>query len=221
MSQIITNVMISVVNFTRNKDNLIFMKKTLLTACFIFTAAIGIVAVNGESLPVRKGKSVEISFEYVRKPGGGSNQFAVWIENEKEEVVKTLFVTAFTSKGRARGNQPARRGYTFRPACMPTWVKNSKVAEMSDEEVDVFTGATPQSGRQIFSWDFTDTHGHKVPKGNYKVCVEATLKDAYRMMFSGMVSTEGKAGEIPVNVIETQADEAYVGMIQSVNITVK
>ncbi len=196
------------------------MGRTLFISCLISIAAICTVPVHGEAPHIKKGKSVEISFDYERKPGGGSNQFAVWVENEKEEVVKTLFVTAFTSKGRARGNQPPRRGYTFRPACMPTWVKNSKVAEMSDEEIDAFTGATPQSGRQVFSWDFTDTQGNKVPKGKYKVCVEATLKDQYRMMFTGLVSTRDKAGSIPVEVTETQVDETYAGMIRSVNISI-
>ena len=48
---------------------------------------------------------VEITFDYVKKQGPGSNQYAVWIENEKNEVVKTLFVTSFTTKGRIRDGE--------------------------------------------------------------------------------------------------------------------
>lgn len=197
------------------------MMKKLFAVCFIVLAAATATAMDSESPDAQKGKSVEISFDYERKQGPGSNQFAVWVENEKGEVIKTLFVTSFTAKGRVRGNEPARRGYTFRPACVPTWVKHSDAASMTDEEIDGFTGATPQSGKQIFVWDFTDTDGKNVPKGEYKVCVEATLKNEYRMLFTGMVSSKGKAGNVPINITETQADEAYVGMIKAVNITVK
>lgn len=166
-------------------------------------------------------KSVEISFDYERKPGGGSNQYAVWIENDRNEVVKTLFVTSFTTKGRSRDGRPPRRGYTFRPACVPTWVSHSKVAEMSDEEVDGFTGATPQSGRKTFTWDFTDTAGNSVPKGTYKVCVEATLKDQHQIYFSGTVTNPGQPGEVTMESVERERNEAYAGMIQDVKVTVK
>ena len=53
--------------------------------------------------------SLELSFQYNKQPGPGSNQYAVWIENADGQVVKTLYVTEFTSKGRSRdGSKPAR-----------------------------------------------------------------------------------------------------------------
>lgn len=199
------------------------MKKKLITLCVASVIGLWTMAMNEETENIgkKKEKEVEISFEYERKPGGGSNQYAVWIENGKNEVVKTLFVTAFTTKGRARGNQPARRGYTFRPACVPTWVKNAKVTEMTDEEVDAFTGATPQSGKQTFVWDFTDTEGKVVPKGEYRICVEATLKDEYKMLFTGTVSTKDKAGEIKMQTEETGYNESYAGMVKDVKVLLK
>ena len=48
-----------------------------------------------------QGKTLEVSFDYQRQSGPGSNQYAVWIENEKGEVVKTLFVTSFSTKDKA------------------------------------------------------------------------------------------------------------------------
>lgn len=200
------------------------MMKKLLLMSTLFTAALGAMAVNGEVRKERSAanKCVEISFDYTRKPGGGSNQYAVWIENENKEVVKTLFVTSFTTKGRARDNQPARRGYTFRPACVPTWVTNAKAAELSDEAIDAFTGATPkESGKQTFRWNFTDEAGKVVAKGNYKVCIEATLKDECRIIFTGTVSTRARSGEIPMKAVETGHDEAYAGMVTAVKAVVK
>ena len=174
------------------------MKKLLLlcTASVIalWSMAVGVTSENDK--PV-KGKHVEISFDYVKKQGPGSNQYAVWIENEKNEVVKTLFVTSFTTKGRVREGQPIKRGYTYRPACVPTWVTNAKAADMTDTELDAFTGATPkESGKQTFIWDFTDSKGQKVAKGTYKVCVEATLKNEYKLLYVGALSTKDKAGAI-------------------------
>jgi len=72
-----------------------------------------------------KANTLEVSFNYQKQAGAGSNQYAVWIENEKGEFVKTLFVTSYTTKGRARGGEKAQRGYIVRPTCVPVWVKTS------------------------------------------------------------------------------------------------
>ena len=134
------------------------------------------IAVAQSSKKAVKASALEVSFNYQRQAGPGSNQYAVWIENEKGEFVKTLFVTSYTTKGRSRGAEPAKRGYIVRPACVPVWVKTSKAEEKTDVQLDAVTGATPQAGGvQTFTWDFTDEQGKAVPQGIYKVKVEATL----------------------------------------------
>lgn len=194
------------------------MKKIFLL-CAASLAALWTMATSCTS--ENTGGKVEITFDYVKKQGPGSNQYAVWIENEKSEVVKTLFVTSFTTKGRIREGEPIRRGYTYRPACVPTWVTNAKTAEMTDTELDAFTGATPKEGGiQTFTWDFTDAAGNKVAKGNYKVCVEATLKNEYRILYVGNFSTKDKAGEISLTETINGFDEAYAGMIKDVKATI-
>ena len=164
-----------------------------------------------------KGNKVVVSFDYVRQNGPGSNQYAVWVENSKGEVVKTLFVTSFTSKGRARGNEPARRGYTFRPSCVPTWVKNAKAESLSDTEIDGFTGATPQqNGKQTFIWGFTDQQGKKVAAGTYKICVEATLINNCIVTYEGSFSSKDKAGKIELTSKITEPNETHKDMISNV-----
>lgn len=196
--------------------------KKIITMCLLIATSLGMLALNDEKKKSSTDKCVEITFDYERKSGPGSNQYAVWIENEKNEVVKTLFVTSFTTKGRVREGQPIKRGYTYRPACVPTWVTNAKAAEMTDTELDAFTGATPkESGKQTFIWDFTDNEGKRVAKGTYKVFVEATLKNECRIQFSGAVSTKAKKGEVAMNVIETGSDEQYAGMVKNVKVVVK
>lgn len=108
------------------------MKKIFLMIFAAFVLAIPAIA--------QTAKSIELSFDYVKQSGPGSNQYAVWIENSKGEVVRTLFVTSFTTKGRARGNEELVRGYKKRPDCVPTWVKNAKADNLSDKQIDAFTG---------------------------------------------------------------------------------
>ena len=111
---------------------------------------------------------------------------------------------------------------TYRPACVPTWVTNAKAADMIDADLDAFTGATPkESGKQTFVWDFTDSEGKKVGKGSYKVCVEATLKNEYKLLYVGTLSTKDKAGAIELKETVTGYDEAYAGMIKDVKAIIR
>ena len=190
--------------------------KTRLFALMLMSALI--------SLPMaaQKASSVELSFNYEKQGGAGSNQWAVWIENSKGEVVRTLYVSSFTTKGRGSANGQRRRGYTFRPTCVPTWVKNAKAEEMTDEQIDAITGATPSaSGQQTYTWDFKDAQGKAVPAGEYKICLEATLYFESIILYSGTFSTKDKAGEIALTSTLTQEDEQHKNMITGVAAALK
>ena len=168
-----------------------------------------------------KAGDLEISFNYDKKPGAGSNQYAVWIENAQGQVVKTLFVTQFTSKGRSRGGAKAERGYTFRPTCMPTWVKHVDAENLSDEQMDAFTGATPaSSGVQTFIWDFTDQAGKPVPAGEYRFYVEATYNGPSILTYSGTVSSGQKAGDLVFNTEYVEESEDRKDMISDVRVRI-
>lgn len=190
--------------------------KTRLFALMLMSALI--------SLPMaaQKASSVELSFNYEKQGGAGSNQWAVWIENSKGEVVRTLYVSSFTTKGRGSANGQRRRGYTFRPTCVPTWVKNAKAEEMTDEQIDAITGATPSaSGKQTYTWDFKDAQGKTVPAGEYKICLEATLYFESIILYSGTFSTKDKAGEIALTSTLTQEDEQHKNMVTGVAAALK
>ena len=169
-----------------------------------------------------KAKTVEVSFDYQKQAGPGSNQYAVWIENEQGDVVKTLFVTSYTTKGRTRPGEEPMRGYVKRPNCVPTWVRNAKAAAQTDQQLDAFTGATPQAGgTQTFTWDFTDQQGKAVPQGKYKVFVEATLYQASDIIYSGTFSTKDEAGEIKLTSTLTEPDEKHKDMVSNVKAELK
>ena len=198
------------------------MRQIKIISVILAAVLLSVIAVAQSSKKTEKAKALEVSFNYQRQAGPGSNQYAVWIENEKGDVVKTLFVTSYTTKGRARGGEPAKRGYIVRPACVPTWVKTVKANEKSDQQLDAVTGATPQAGgTQTFMWDFTDQEGKAVPQGNYKVVVEATLFFDSDIIYSGTFSTTDKAGDIKLTSTLTKEDEQHKDMVTNVKAVLK
>lgn len=196
------------------------MRQTKILFVMIATLLMSGIAVAQNAKKAEK--TLEVSFNYEKQGGPGSNQYAIWIENEKGEFVKTLFVTSYTSKGRARGGQPAQRGYIVRPTCVPVWVKTSKAEEKTDEQLDAVTGATPQnSGTQTFSWNFTDEQGKAVPQGTYKVKVEATLYFDSDIIYTGTFTTKDKAGNIALTSELTKPDEQHKNMVTEVKAVLK
>ena len=188
----------------------------------ILAILLSMIAVAQSSKKDVKARALEVSFDYQRQAGPGSNQYAVWIENEKGNVVKTLFVTSYTTKGRARGGEQPKRGYIVRPACVPTWVKTVKADEKTDQQLDAVTGATPQAGgTQTFTWDFTDEQGKAVQQGDYKVVVEATLFFDSDIIYSGTFSTKDKEGDIKLTSTLTKGDEQHKNMVTNVKALLK
>jgi len=198
------------------------MRQKKIISVILAVMLFSIIAVAQSSKKAAKANTLEVSFNYQKQAGPGSNQYAVWIENEKGEFIKTLFITSYTTKGRARGGEQAKRGYIVRPACVPTWVKTSKAEEKTDLQLDAVTGATPQSGgTQTFTWDFTDEQGKVVPQGTYKVKVEATLFFDSDIIYTGTFSTKNKPGEISLTSELTKPDEQHKDMVTNVKAVLK
>ena len=161
--------------------------------------------------------SLELSFNYTKQAGPGSNQYAVWVENADGQVVKTLFVTEFTAKGRSRDGSKPARGYTYRTSCVPTWVQHVNAEALADEQMDAFTGATPaESGVQTFTWDFTDQAGQPVAKGTYRFYLEATYNGASVVTYTGTVTYGAPAGELPVESSYIEKSDERIDMITDV-----
>jgi hypothetical protein len=194
------------------------MKQKIFFSVIVIAMLMSAIAVaQSKKVQGAKARNLEVSFNYQKQAGPGSNQYAVWIENDKGEVVKTLFVTSYTTKGRTRAGEEPMRGYMKRPNCVPTWVKVSKASEKSDQQLDAFTGATPQTGGlQTFVWDFTDQQGKAVPQGTYKVFVEATLFQVSDIIYSGTFSTKDKSGAVILTSTITQPDEKHQDMLTNV-----
>lgn len=154
---------------------------------------------QSESVPnteVETGGSLTVQLTFNRASTMASNQYAVWIENVDGELVKTLYVSAFTGNG----------GYARRAESLPTWVSKAAPAEMADPEIDAITSATPQSGVQSHTWDGTDENGGQVPAGEYHVYVEGTLYWTSSVLYSGSFEWGGDSESIELVPTYTEAE---------------
>ncbi|MCL1938437.1 MAG: DUF2271 domain-containing protein [Candidatus Azobacteroides sp.] len=151
---------------------------------------------------------VSVKVNYEKQAGPGSNQWAVWIEDAKGNLVKTLFVTNFTADG----------GYAPRPACTPVWVSKALPKTLTGNQIDAFSGATPLSGLQTYVWDLTDNNGSPVAKGTYKVVVEATLYGESEAIYQTFITIGDQETSTIVEPRYTAADTKNREMIQSVEV---
>lgn len=157
---------------------------------------------------------VEVDFEYNAMSGFASNQFALWVENESGDVIKTIFVTDFTG---------VKRGYKKREQSLNNWVSVAKPAQMSDSGLDAISYATPKSGAQHFTWDLTDSQDKKVPAEKYFIKLEGTLFQGSNAVYTGTVDI-GKATAGPLEVVLKRSEPdntKNATMLQNVKMSVK
>ncbi|MDR2313724.1 MAG: DUF2271 domain-containing protein [Spirochaetaceae bacterium] len=153
--------------------------------------------------------ALEISLVYTRQGGFGSNQFAVWITDARGNYVKTLYATRFTASG----------GYSKRPQSIPTWVEQSGLARMSRAQVDAFTGATPPAGALVYRWDGTDHTGAALPRGEYRVYVEGSLRNETRVLYSASVQWGSPARPVELQPRYFGNDTRARNMISAVKVS--
>lgn len=154
-------------------------------------------------------QTVEVSFAYTRQGGFGSNQFALWIEDVQGRCVKTLYATRFTASG----------GYARRPQSIPDWVRQSGLANMSKGQVDAFTGATPRTGVLSYRWDGTNQAGEALSPGEYRVFLEASLRNENRVLYSATVQLGASSGPVEIQPRYFGNDTKVRAMISNVRVS--
>lgn len=164
---------------------------------------------TGDTIDQKAGKLL-LKFNFNRASTPASNQYAIWIEDSKGNLVKTLYASDFTVHG----------GYRHRPDSLKFWVGKSNLASMSDSQVDAVSGATPSAGQQAYIWDCKDDQGNIVPNGEYHFYLEGTLYWSSNVLFSGSFNVGGES----VNTIQiaeqyTENTETNRNMISSVTAT--
>ncbi|MGI6004423.1 MAG: DUF2271 domain-containing protein [Christensenellales bacterium] len=146
-----------------------------------------------------------VSFDYEKQSGSGSNQFAVWVEDDQGQVLETLFATRYTAQG----------GYEDRPDSLREWVSRANPAQMDQAQLDAISGATPESGEQEFVFDCVNENGRALEEGTYRFFVEGTLKMQSSVLYTGtFVIGEGRQEITPE---ATYTGEDRPPMIQNVS----
>jgi hypothetical protein len=152
---------------------------------------------------------LNVTIDYEKQGGPGSNQWAIWLEDSEGALVKTLFVTRFTAEG----------GYEPRPACTPLWVSKAMPKDLPKEAIDAFSGATPASGEHKYVWDLTDSAGQPVGEGHYTLMVEATLYGDSEAIYMTPVEIGNEDWSFAPEAAYTLKDATNKGMIRAVNVS--
>ncbi|MCH5150237.1 MAG: DUF2271 domain-containing protein [Spirochaetales bacterium] len=125
----------------------------------------------------KQNKQVEISIQWKQAAGFGSNQCAVWVEDENGNYVKTIYVSKFTGDG----------GFKKRPACLTLWRSKAEISDFVPIEIDAVTLPTPKNGANLYCWNLTDANNSPVPKGIYYLKVESNLRNEKRAVWTGKI----------------------------------
>ena len=116
-----------------------------------------------------------------------SNQIAIWLETTDSSFVKTLFLSDYLSYG----------GYNIREICYD-WSSKTKWDEVSKEEFDAVTSATPGIGDVKLKLECPVS---LVPDGKYLIFIEVHLVDEYNELYKGELTISGKKSVSDLEVI--------------------
>lgn len=165
------------------------------TVIFLGVTFIFLTAATCYGTAPDRSEEIEISFDYKHMSTMASNQIAIWVENEEDNLIKTIIAIDFTA---------VRRGYLSRDMALPEWAKAAKPEDMTDEELDAVSSATPREGNLVFIWDFTNEEGEHVPDGKYRIKVEGTLFWESDVVYTAEIDTKN----LPEDTLVLQADRS-------------
>ena len=152
---------------------------------------------------------VEVSFMFNRQSGFSTNQFAIWIEDSRGNVVKTLYATKFTATG----------GWSKRPQSIPLWVQKSGLSALNKKDIDALTGSTPRNGSLSYRWDGLDKNGNRASAGEYRLFLEATLRGDDGVLYNAPFTLGGgTASEAEVKATYFGSGTRERGMIENVKV---
>lgn len=189
------------------------MKKTLckisllIVSIALFSACAK--APESKTAAAPSGSHVTISLIYNKQTGMASNQYAIWVEDQEGNYIKTIYATNFTTKNFAK-----------RPDSLSTWTAKAKITDMDAKQIDAFTAPTPASGVQTYTWDLTDQKGQKVPDGNYSILIEVALFWKNKIIYQAEISTKDTTPQTAkIKQQNLYTENKNLDMIKDVKIT--
>lgn len=171
--------------------------KTKYIFSFSFTLILIFCACSSFAQSSSSSSAVKITFDYKRSSTIASNQVALWIQDESGKLVKTIYASNFTSRG---------RGYKRREDSLNHWVSAANPDLLTNKEIDAVSGATLRNGKREFTWDLTDSDGNKVVAGKYFANLEGTLYWKSNVLFFTQIDVS-EDGKVQVDEIEQKRSE--------------
>jgi hypothetical protein len=130
-----------------------------------------------------------LQISYLVTSDDASRFTAVWLENERGDLVRTLFVSGELAQG----------AFTVEGDICPDWIKKSHWEKASQAEVDAVSGPTPSAGSGLLSFDLKK---YGLTPGVYFFCMQTHIHDNYNILHKGEI----RLGEKPA---EAQAEVFY------------
>jgi len=134
----------------------------------------------------------KLEISYLVSPDDASRFTAVWLENEKGELVKTLFVS----------NELAQGAFTVEGDICPDWSKKAHWEKASQAEVDAVSGPTPTAGSGSLSFDLKK---HGILPGDYFYCMQVHIHENYNILFKGKIHLGEEPAEAQTEVFYSPA----------------
>lgn len=139
-----------------------------------------------------------------------STQIAIWLETADSNYVRTLYLTEYLSYG----------GYNIPEICNG-WSSKTKWDEVTKEEFDAVTSATPRVGDVKLK---LECPASLVPEGKYRIFIEVHLVDEYNELYSGDLTISGKKSAIVLQVMykpEKYPKKTEGDILSNVQVTAK
>lgn len=126
---------------------------------------------------------VTLSFDFASENPNTGDQFAVWVENDRGQLINQVFVTKFATTLEGKKDLDT----------LPFWAGKIR-NHTSQQIVDATAGATPKSGPVQYFWNLTNLKGQTVRDGEYTIYMSATEKRTHQLNWKGTVIVkDGKA----------------------------
>lgn len=181
-----------------------------LTACGLIALALvaaatrPVVRASADGPPAGK---ITVYFMY-EAPGEVHPTYhtAMWLEDEKGHLAKTLFVT----------QELSATEYKVGEAC-PDWVNKAAWEKAPQALVDAVTGPTPDVGSGMREFDLASLG---LAPGTYRFNFQVHIIEKHNLLFRGNVVVGGKGGKVEVEALRSPGIPDELGaLVRGVQVT--
>jgi len=145
---------------------------------------------------------LEISYKFKKASGvQPSYQTAIWLEDERGELARTLFVSEYLSYG----------GFHDSTIC-PSWSRKANWDNIDEAVFDAVTAATPSAGENSLK---VDCQKENIAPGTYRCCMQVHIIENYNIIYCGTIRIGGKNNQTETTATFTPVKHPQAGDVLS------